>query len=294
VSVECSVIIVNYNTGDMIARCLDSLLVQQEINVEIIVVDNLSQDNSLEVLKGYQHQNKIFLITNQKNIGFGCANNQAEKIAQGKILFLLNPDCLLNDKLSLRQCIDYMDNHPEVGIAGTAIFEPRKNRWVKPQMNYPGFKKTKNTTLFQHLPGEIAWILGASMIIPKKIYQQLNGFDPDFFLYGEETDLCVRARKFGYQIAVINDVNVEHYSGASERQSSPKELYLKKQRGFYLFCRKHYDPKDVLHIAKNDLRRSQLKLFYLNLLSLIGFKNNEFKKERLRANIQAAKELIWD
>lgn len=291
-SLEVTVIIVNYNTGDLISRCIDSVLNQQNIQFEIIVVDNVSMDNSIEVLKKYEQKKHIILVENQKNVGFGCANNQIEKIAQAKYLFLLNPDCIMNDNLSLRHCVDYMDKHSEVGMAGTRIFEPRKNRMVKAQVTYPCEKNLKHTATFAHLPGNIAWILGASMIISKNIYQQADGFDPDFFLYGEETDLCLRIRKNGYEIAIIDNVCVEHYSGASERQSSPKEIYLRKQQGFYQFCRKHYNIKDVVGLAKKNLWRSRIKLIFLNFLALYNTKKFSPKVQRLYANIQAAKECI--
>src|SRR5579863_6660591 len=102
---ECSVIIVNYNTAELVKQCIDSLLKQTGIEFEIIVVDNASHDHSLTVLNEYG--TKIRLLANTENAGFGKANNQGFRLGQGRYLFLLNPDALLQSPTDLRYLISF-------------------------------------------------------------------------------------------------------------------------------------------------------------------------------------------
>lgn len=298
---DFSIIIVNYNTADLVSHCIESVLCQQQVTAEIIVIDNASQDDSLSVLKKYEQANQIVLINHHENSGFGRASNIASEKAHGNYLFFLNPDGKLKDNFFLKSCFDYMEQHPDCGLAGTAVYEPRKNRFVQPQFKYPSEKiinNKNNKIVFSNLPGEIAWVLGASMIIKKSLFEKVKGFDPDFFLYGEETDLCLRIRKAGFKIGFIDSAVVEHYSGASEKTASVYSIYHRKQRGYYLFCQKHYAMNDVKKIAKKNLFRASLQFAWVFLLKKI-YRHNlkkyahlDSKSERVLANIQSAKEAL--
>lgn len=285
--VQVSIIIVNYKTPELTANAIRSALKQQGINTEIIVIDNASQDHSVEYLhKQFPHQ--IKLIANSENIGFGRANNLAFKECHGRYIYLLNPDAEIESDYGLANLMQFADQNSQFGIIGTAIYEPRKKRWVKPQSQYPKEKELRTTTLGK-LPGHWAWILGASMFIRREVYEKIGGFDADFFLYGEETDLCLRTRKAGYAIGFCDSVKIKHISGATETKSTPYETWLRKQRGFYLFCKKHYDPKDITRIAKKQYRRATIKTLMLKLKNLFN-KKVPAKLNRLRATAEVAKE----
>jgi len=284
--IDFSVIIVNYNTAELVSRCISSVLQQKNVSVEIVVIDNASTDDSVSTIQNLLSENgSISLIRNTENMGFGRANNLAVKNAKGKYLYLLNPDGMMQDEQNLAKSLDFMQSHPEFGLVGTAIYEPRKNRFVQPKKGYPAQKMLRLTKDLEKLPGEIAWVLGASMIIPRVVYQEVGGFDPDFFLYGEEVDLCLRIRKLGYLLGYNENVVIEHFAGASESRAKPIETFLRKHRGFYLFCKKHYHLEDVKRIAKKNIFRAKIRLFFLKLIF-----SKKIQKEL--AGLYAAEELI--
>jgi N-acetylglucosaminyl-diphospho-decaprenol L-rhamnosyltransferase len=289
-----SVIIVNYNSGRYAKVCIESLLKQVDVHLEIIVIDNASGDDSVNVLKN-AFAEKITLIESTENLGFGKANNLGAAQTMGEFLLLLNPDTEISDNRAIAQLIEYMRLHPQCGLLGPAIFEPRKNKQVMPRFTYPQSKKLKFTPKFGQLPGQIAWLLGACMLVPRAVFNQINGFDEDYFLYGEDADIGLRLRQQGYEIGYCDTVKIMHVSGASELGANSLDKWLRKKRGVMLFCTKHYDPRDVLNIAKSAIAKSKLYLAMMGLSKLFGGKNNVAfidKKYRLQATIIAAEEVI--
>lgn len=286
---DISIIIVNYNTADLLTPCLQSVFKQTGLNFEIIVIDNASQDHSLEVLKNFSKQ--ITVIASSKNLGFGKANNVAAQQCKGKYIFLLNPDTELTTPDSLQMLKEFMDNNPSYGLVGTRIINTNGTETL-PRKHYPGEKHSKNE--FNHLPGDIAWILGASMFMTADLYKKIHGFDEDYFLYGEDTDICLRIRKLGYQIGYLDKITIKHIGRASERKTAPFDLWHKKHAGLYLFIKKHYDNKQAKFIINHDLRRSQQRLFLLKLKNLIWkLSPQEFAKhEKYRATVQIAKTFL--
>lgn len=270
---DVSIIIVNYNTADVIVSCLESILRQKNISYEIFIVDNASTDHSLSVLNSYQH--KITVITNLKNIGFGCAVNQAAKSCTGKYILVFNPDAIFSKEHDLQNLLQFMEQNPKIGLVSPKII--KQNSVTQPQKYYPGQKYS--TVDFSHLPGPLAWVIGACMLIRREAFQQISGFDEEYFLYGEETDLCLRLRKAGWTIAHHDPVTVGHLGGASERQNPLEEILRKKQAGIHLFYQKHYPPQEVKKIIKNELIRTKIRILLLQLKKLIGlFKPNDRKK----------------
>ena len=290
-TIDFSIIIVSYNTCELTCRCVKALLRQEGVTFEIIVIDNASRDGTIFQLKS-QFGNKIHIILNDENEGFGRANNIAVSKAHGKFLYLINPDALVQDTNALYLCKDFMQTHKRLGMLGTAIYEPTKQRFVKPKMDYPSQKYLRHTK-FGKLPGKIAWLLGASMIIPRKVFKDVSGFDPDYFLYGEETDLALRIREAGYEIGFLDEVTVLHVSQASEAKEPPYETWLRKERGFYLFCQKHYDPRDLRRIAWMNLRRGYLRLASFFLKQFFSRRGTYTSKQlRWRATAEVAKEVL--
>ncbi len=287
---QISVLIVNYNTQALVCTCVKTLLQQKSVSFEIIVVDNASNDGSVAALES-QFGAQIKLIKSAENLGFGRANNLAASHAAGEFYYLLNPDARLKGDYALRDLYQFMQAYPQYGAVGTAIYEPRKKRWIKPRYQYPGEQHLKHTQKLKGLPGRISWVLGASMIVPRKIYQQVQGFDADFFVYGEETDLCLRIREAGFEIGYCDTVQVEHVGGASELHLPSQETWTRKQKGHYRFCHKHYDARDVQRLAKLAIRRGRRKHWLLKLQQFLGKKNHD-KLARVQASVNTAKEQL--
>jgi len=273
---DISIIIVNYNTADLIKGCIDSVLKQKNIGFEIIVVDNNSKDNSLEVLKGFG--NKIVVISNKDNLGFGKANNQAFTSSSGKYIFLLNPDAVLTTEDSLKKLVNYMAENNTIGIVGPKVVKDQKISL--PQKCYPAEKYLKKP--LEKLPGNIAWIIGASMLIRREVYEKLKGFDEAYFLYGEEADFCLRARRAGWMIGYAEDITVEHIGGASERTTTTREYWQKKQAGVILFYKKSYGSIEAENLIARDIKLAKRKLFWLKFIK------NSKKKERYQAIVDVS------
>lgn len=289
-TINISVLIINYNTAELVKACIESVLKQRDINFEIIVVDNQSRDASLAVLQQFGAQ--IQLIANNQNLGFGKANNQAFAKSQGEYLFLLNPDAVLLTDLDLYHAVQYMQTHAEYGLIGTRIIDSANQLTVSASYHYPRQKQTQAD--FSHLPGEWATVLGASMVIRRDVFANIGGFDEQFFLYAEETDLCLRIRQAGYAIGYCEAVTVQHIGGASEKSNPPAEVIAKKKSGKYLFYRKHYPTADVIKLVKKDLWYARWHLVRLSLRKwLFGLNKKQAAKwVRHQVSCQTAKEFL--
>ncbi len=288
---DVTVIIVNYNTAHLIQSCIDTVLEQQGVEKEIMVVDNASHDNSVAVISAYG--DAVKLIANQENRGFGCANNQAALLARGKFLFLLNPDAVFQDTMALKQMLDFMQAEARVGLAGTQVAR-KKGGYSIPQQFYPGQRYTQVS--YAKLPGNIAWVIGASMMIRRDVFEAVKGFDEDFFLYGEEADLCLRIRKQGYEIGYNPLVMVNHVGGGSEQQTAATDLWQKKQKGLYLFIKKNYPPAEAVKVIEVYLRRAKRKLFFLSIQKMIGIFDEKKKNnyERYQTIVSTSKQFLFE
>lgn len=242
-----SVLIVNYNTEAYLSRCLASLLQQTDIRLQVIVVDNCSQETEQAKLQQYASQT-ITIIQSEVNLGFGRANNLAADSATGEYLLILNPDTRLLRPDTLQRMISTLA-HSGHAMLSPLIDEPEKGKQVTPRYKYPAQKYCRHTS-FSALKGEIAWVLGACMLMKRSDYMQIGGFDRDFFMYGEDTDICLRIRKQIGSIGFAPDIVIEHIGGASEKQAPTLEKWVRKRRGAFLFYQKHYHPNDLRKITQ--------------------------------------------
>ncbi len=250
---DISVLIVNYNTADLVKLCIESVLRQRDANYEIIVMDNASVDESVAVLRAFGDQ--ITLIANQDNLGFGKSNNQGFHISQGRYLFLLNPDAECLTEYDLCNAVKYMDEHPQYGLVGTRIVDSIGQVDETAWDHYPRQKQASID--FSTLPGKWATVLGASMVVRRDVYEKIGGFDEDYFLYAEETDLCLRIRQQNYQIGYYTGVTVRHIGGASASKNPAELTIRRKKQAKFLFYSKHYPLADVVRMAKKDLSQAR-------------------------------------
>ncbi len=254
---DVSVIIVTYQSASCIGDCLDAALAQQGIDMEIVLVDNASTDSTLEVAR-QKKVKQLRFIANTENLGFGKACNQAFAGSHGNFIYLLNPDAQLVEPDALTRLCRVMNEHPQWGLAGTALVGANGTTEPPPETTYPGQSRARND--FLNLPGKIAWVLGASMFVRRNVYDTLCGFDPDFFLYSEEIDFCLRARKQGYEIGYASDVRVRHIGGVSEDGRDPYEVWTRRTRGLHLFWSKHYAAEDVTRLVEFDAARARRRM----------------------------------
>jgi len=260
-ALDVTVIIVTYNSAACITACVESVLRQKGVAFEVIVVDNASADGTLARLKALPCR----VMASAENLGFGRGNNLGFAASRGRYVYLLNPDARLTADDSLAVLCRRMDAAPGWGMAGTLIRSADGRAESPPATEYPGARHIQRD--FSKLPGSIAWIMGASMIIRRELYERLGGFDPAFFLYSEETDFCLRLRELGHEIGHIPEVAVSHIGGASEDPRDPYDISARKLQGLLLFRQKHYAPEDRELLARRDLRRARWRLFWNGLLA---------------------------
>ena len=266
---EISVIIVTYNSGRCIDACLESVLSQKGADFEVIVVDNASSDDTLSKVC---HRD-FLVVEGKENIGFGRACNLGVSRSKGKYICLLNPDAQLADKNSLAEICRQMEKNPQWGVAGTKVISNDGLSESPPAKNYPGEKYV--TRDFSKLPGNISWVIGASMIIRQDVFAELEGFDSDYFLYSEETDLCLRARELGHEIGWMEEVTVSHIGGDSEREADPYHTSCRKLNGLLIFRDKHYPRVDCILLAKRDLRRAFFRMISNQILATFRGKGSK-------------------
>lgn len=272
---ELSIIIVNHNTADMLVRCLHSIRSQSGHNPEVILVDNASRDNSLEVTNGFLPWLKV--ITNKRNLGFGRANNQALKISKGRFIYFLNPDTELKEG-AFDAIIEFMESNPEVGLAGTRILNPDGSFQSSVEKRYPGERHSRGE--LSGLKGDIAWVSGASMIARRSVMREVMGFDERFFVYGEDLDLCLAVRNAGWTIGYIPEALVVHWGGVSERDTLPIEVWKKKFNAEFLFYQKHYSEKTIKAIRRANIIQALWRIFTLKL-TLPFCNTKEVSQEKL-------------
>ena len=241
---DVSIIIVNYNTEKLILDCIQSIFEKTEgISFEIIIVDNASP-NEPSILK---KDNRIKYIQSETNIGFGRANNLGAKYAKGNFLHLLNPDTILINN-AIYVLWDYLRQHPNVGIAGSNLYQKDLTPNHSYELRDPGvlqefilphfFRKEKRKDFnYTNTPQQVSYTTGASMMLKKEIFNQLKGFDEDFFMYYEETYLCYLARKKGYLIMNIPQSKIIHFEGQSFTLKENRENLFFKSRKIYLIKR---------------------------------------------------------
>jgi GT2 family glycosyltransferase len=267
-SYEASVIIVSFNTKDVLRECLESVERESDgLRIETLVVDNHSSDGSPEMVEN--EFPRVRVLRSTVNLGFGAANNLAIQTAGGRYLILLNSDAFLCPG-SLRAAVNNMNLHPEVALAGARLVG-RDFSWQPSARMFPSvfsdalvltglaarfprsrfFGRFDRTWADQSESAEVDWVPGAFSIVRAKVLEKVGLFDPRFFMYSEEVDLCRRIKMAGYEIWYWPDIQIVHIGGESSRQikdlelssSGSTQLVRWRMRSTLLYYRKHHGAK---------------------------------------------------
>lgn len=215
------IIILNYNGGDVLKKCLESVYQDSYSNKEVVVVDNNSTDGSFEEAR--KAFSKFNFIKNNKNVGFAAGNNVAIKWALEKMadyIFLLNNDAFL-EKDSLKKLVDQAEKMPKVGLLSPVIyFGDSKKIWFSGgKINWLKMKTEHKNDIF-----DTDYITGCAILIKKDVFKKVGLLDEKFFLYYEDADFSYRAKKAGFGLKIVKDANVYHFEKSS--QSLNKIYYL--------------------------------------------------------------------
>jgi GT2 family glycosyltransferase len=260
---DVSVVIVSFNTRDVLRECLESVgRGSGTLRVQTIVVDNCSRDGSREMVQ--QEFSDTLLICSEVNLGFAGANNLGFKSARGRYIVLLNSDAFLAED-ALAHSVRHMEENPRAGLGGARLMG-RDGSWQPSARKFPTllddlivrsglaarfphsrfFGRFDRTWANVTEPAEVDWVPGAYSIIRSEALAAAGPFDTRFFLYYEEVDLCRRLKQRGYSVHYWPDVKVVHIGGESSRQTASLnalraegQLTLWRMRSTLLYYRKH-------------------------------------------------------
>jgi len=254
---KLSIVIVNYNTERMLKGCLESIYTGANgTPLDIWVVDNHSRDNSVAMLRSQFP--RVQVIENACNVGFSKANNMVISRSDSDYILLLNPDTLVIDD-AIDHVLKYMNEHPEVGIAGCKVLNRDGTLQLacRRSIPTPGVAFYRLTGLSKLFPRsrvmarynltyedaeyahEVDAVSGAFLMIRRQAVKDIGLLDERFFMYGEELDWCLRAKRAGWAVMYYPAARIVHYKGESTKYNSRKAAF-EFYRAMYLFHRKHF------------------------------------------------------
>ena len=287
---KLSIVIPTYNAHEWIQGCIDSITLHHPANdYEIIVVDDLSTDDSVAIVR--QQYPNVRLFANEKNVGFGKTVNVGLAAALGEYLLVLNNDTWMHDG-ALDAMIAFLDTHPDVGIVGPKVLsgdgslqQQCRRRIPTPMaalLYFTGVAKLfpKNPRVAGYLmtaadesqTTEVDSVSGACLTVRRAVVDQLHGFDEEYYLYGEDMDFCWRTKLAGWKVVYHPAATITHFGG--QGGTGKKRVYatIEWHRAMWIFYRKHRAPrvniaeralvytgiavKGALAVAVNAVRRS--------------------------------------
>lgn len=244
VTAAVTAIVVSHDSGEYLTACVADLLAQN-VPVQVVVVDNASRDGAPERLLAHP---MLDVLRNADNPGFGAACNQGAARARAPRLLFVNPDCRLPPDTVSRLC-RHLDAHPEIGILGACLRNADGTPQAAAQRRTPlpgraiaqalGLRAAESEAA---IPAAAALIdveatSGALMLMPRQVFERLDGFDAAYVLHCEDLDLCRRVLAAGHRIAIAADVPVTHHKGTSSRRR-PIWVEWQKHRGMWRYFRK--------------------------------------------------------
>ncbi|MEM7314141.1 MAG: glycosyltransferase family 2 protein, partial [Planctomycetota bacterium] len=212
-----SIVIVSYNTRDLLDECLASIA-RHCNDAEVIIVDNGSRDDSVDMVR--QKHPSVKLIDARANLGFAGANNRGIQEATGDYVLLLNSDTILEDD-SLQRCVTWMENNPRLGAISPSLIGMDDN----PQRAYHAFPSLKKRFVQAFVrdreiklpePDSSGWLAGTALMIRREALEQIGGgLDGDYWMYWEDADTSAHLLSLGWDVEEYTDAHIRHYGGAS-------------------------------------------------------------------------------
>lgn len=278
---DLSIIILSYNTQEILINCLKSIFSEKvNLKFEVIVVDNASSDGSVEAVK--QKFPNVILIKNQENLGYAKGNNQGFKKSKGKYVLFLNSDTLVKGQ-ALKILVDYLESCPNVQAVGPKLLN--KDGTIQSSVGYfPSLSVVFNMLFLEHFGGgksvrtffdwekEADWLMGAALLVRREIFEKIRGFDEQIFMYYDEVEFCFRLKKEGYKIFYYPRAEIIHLWQKSSISGREGPI-LANYRSLIYFYKKHKSKLDLI-ILKILLKIKAVTAFGFGLLT-----NNQYLKE---------------
>jgi GT2 family glycosyltransferase len=252
---ELSIVIVNWNTRELLADCLRSVYeTAGSLRFEIFVVDNASTDGSVEMV--HDQFSTVHLLENQENVGFARANNQAVCHCSGRYVLLLNSDTEVYAD-ALDSMVQFMESHAQAGGCGPRLLNtdgslqvsaypmltPEREFWRLIFLDQLWRRASYNQERWDPLTAHpVDVIIGACLLLRRTVLEEVGLLDENYFMYTEEVDLCYRLAQAGWELWWVPWATVAHHGGASARQIAEEmyiQLYHSKARFYRKFGGRH-------------------------------------------------------
>jgi len=294
-----SIIILNYNGLNDLKECIDSLYNLSYKNFELILVDNNSQDKSVELIRKNYREVKIIQL--DKNYGYSKGNNIGVRQARGKYIVLLNMDTVV-DKNWLSELVKVAEQSKNIGIVGSKNYyydDRTKISFGIGLCNKLGNPKiiglNKKDNILVNTQTECFFVCGASLLLKRELYEKIELFDPAYFAYYEDVDLCWRAWISSYKVIYAPKSYLYHKIGVSFKDILKKKYWVRKNRLRSIL--KNYEVKTIVKIMplvffewlmiifSYLIRRNKLALTYIIIYLKVVFWNIFHIKSLIRNRV---------
>ncbi len=287
-TVGISIVIVSYNVREYLDACIQSIYHAAETfagDIEVIVFDNDSRDGTLALLK--PRYPEVLWLKSDRNLGFGTGCNRGASVASQDLLLFLNPDTLVSEN-TFQVMWDFFRAQEHIGVAGCKIVNRDGSLQLACKRSFPSpqvaafkfiglsglfpksrvFGRYNLTFLDENKTHEVDAVSGSFMCVKTDLFRTVGGFDEDFFMYGEDLDICFRIKLLGKRNFYHPQTTAIHFKGESAK-SKPFRSFLYFYESMVIFSRKHF-----------ELRALPLSFFYLGvtLLALVNFGYSRFQK----------------
>lgn len=283
-----SVVIVLYNEFNIITRCISSINKERIKNSEIIIVDNNSEKTGFKkILTRYP---KIKFIRNKRNLGFAGAANVGFRNAKGEYILLLTPDTTLK-RGTIKKTLEYIKKNKRVGLVGCRVYSYPAHFHLSAFRSFPGIVNhlfEYNIPYYKIVhylwpkyhpiyfseadhkkPLNAEHIIGAYMLIRKKAGKDVGFFSKEFYMYREETDLCMKLRNKGWEVHYLPVGGLVHYGGATWKKFTYTQSYDRYQMSTYEFFKKYHSKAYLFCAWSIALLSTILSLLFLIPIILI-------------------------
>lgn len=284
---KLSILIVNYNTEEHVVVLL-AMLTQQTLaknDFEIIITNNVQNAKLATMASRFTEQLNVQIVQSERNIGFGRANNMAAQQATGEHLLIMNPDIRMLQNDYLEQLYFEAQKHADYGVITTQILDDH-------HVDGSEFYSYEfNRTLGYEQ--QTCWFLGALLLMKPHAFRALGGFDPDFFMYCEDSDLCYRVKKIGLPLIKLNQLKVHHIGGSSEPNRG-YDLHYRWYRSRLLFAYKHFSHEEfetLLHFLRS---KSKKRILFYTILSLFVIERFRSRTIQWRAMLDLTERTIQE
>lgn len=294
---KVSIVIVNWNTRDLLRNCLASVSDQTSVRHEVIVVDNASTDGSADMVRA--EFPGVVLIANAGNHGFAGANNQGLAVARGETLLLLNPDTIILDH-AIDRMLDWLAAHPAVGCVGCQVLEGpgviqqtcfadptplnllitefglKRCAGLLPRLGEPWYLGWDRTS-----EREVDVVSGMFMLVPRAVFDRVGALDPGFFVYAEEADWCRRIRAAGWSCVFAPVAQIVHLDGGGKSTVQIRsKMHVQLQKSHLHYVRKHHGRTGWLAVKGLYIGSALLRGAIFGLKALV--RPDEVSRARLR------------